>query len=51
MQWNLTGPDDTSFSVSFNTEPVSYGVYDQQPIDQPDEWGDLASWQSAAGAS
>lgn len=30
---------------------VSYGVYDQQPIDQPDECGDLASWQSAAGTS
>lgn len=30
---------------------VAYGIYDQQPLDQPDEWGDLASWRRAAGAS
>lgn len=30
---------------------VASGIYDQQPLDQPDEWGDLASWRRAAGAS
>ena len=30
---------------------ASYAAYDVHPIDEPDEWGDLASWRSAAGAS
>lgn len=30
---------------------AAYGAYDQQPADQPDEWGDLASWRQAAGTS
>jgi len=30
---------------------ASYAAYDQQPIDTPDEWGDLASFRSAAAAS
>lgn len=30
---------------------ASYAAYDVQPADQPDEWGDLASWRQAAGAS
>ena len=25
--------------------------YDRHPIDEPDEWGDLASWRAAAGSS
>ena len=25
--------------------------YDEHPADQPDEWGDLASWRRAADAS
>lgn len=29
----------------------SYAAYDQHPADEPDEWGDLASWRSAAGTS
>ena len=29
----------------------AYRAYDDQPLDQPDEWGDLASWRAAAGAS
>lgn len=29
----------------------SYAAYDAQPIDQPDEWGDLASFREAASAS
>ena len=30
---------------------ASYAAYDTQPVGQPDEWGDLASWRQAAGAS
>ena len=30
---------------------VAYSAYDEQPLDQPDEWGDLASFRAAAGAS
>lgn len=30
---------------------ASYGAYDQHPIDEPDEWGDLASFRRAAAAS
>lgn len=30
---------------------AAYGAYDRTPIDEPDEWGDLASFRSAAGAS
>ena len=30
---------------------ASYTAYDTQPADQPDEWGDLASWRRAAGAT
>lgn len=27
----------------------AYAVYDQVPLDEPDEWGDLASFRDAAG--
>lgn len=30
---------------------AAYAAYDEHPIDEPDEWGDLASFRSAAGAS
>lgn len=30
---------------------ASYVAYDRHPVDEPDEWGDLASWRRAAGAS
>ncbi len=30
---------------------ASYGAYDQHPIDEPDAWGDLASFRRAAAAS
>lgn len=30
---------------------ASYGAYDEHPVDEPDEWGDLASWRRAAAAS
>jgi hypothetical protein len=30
---------------------AAYAVYDQHPIDEPDAWGDLASWRGAAAAS
>jgi hypothetical protein len=29
----------------------AYTVYDEHPIDEPDEWGDLASFRSAAASS
>lgn len=28
-----------------------YSVYERAPLDQPDEWGDLASFRAAAGSS
>lgn len=30
---------------------ASYLAYDEHPIDEPDDWGDLASFRRAAGAS
>lgn len=30
---------------------ASYKAYDEHPIDEPDEWGDLASFRRAAAAS
>lgn len=30
---------------------ASYAVYDASPLDQPDEWGDLASFREAAAKS
>lgn len=30
---------------------ASYAAYDDHPADEPDEWGDLASWRRAASAS
>jgi len=30
---------------------ASYAAYDQQPIDDPDEWGDLGSFHEAAASS
>ena len=30
---------------------ASYAVYDEHPAEEPDEWGDLATWRRAAGAS
>lgn len=29
----------------------AYAAYDAHPVDESDEWGDLASFRSAAGAS
>jgi len=29
----------------------AYDAYGEQPIEQPDEWGDLASFRAAAGSS
>ena len=28
-----------------------YAAYDEHPLDEPDEWGDLAAFRSAAAAS
>ena len=30
---------------------AAYAAYDDHPLDHPDEWGDLASFRSAAGSS
>lgn len=30
---------------------AGYAVYDEHPAEEPDEWGDLASWRRAAGGS
>jgi hypothetical protein len=30
---------------------AAYSAYDQHPLDEVDEWGDLASFRAAAGAS
>ena len=30
---------------------AAYGAYDTHPLDEPDEWGDLASFRAAAAAS
>lgn len=29
----------------------AYAAYDERPLDDPDEWGDLASFRAAAGSS
>lgn len=29
----------------------AYAAYDEHPLDEPDEWGDLASFRAAAGAT
>jgi hypothetical protein len=29
---------------------ASYAAYDEHPADEPDEWGDLASWRRGASA-
>jgi len=30
---------------------ATYAAYDQHPLDEPDEWGDLASFRRAAASS
>ncbi len=30
---------------------ASYSAYEDHPLDEPDEWGDLASFRAAAAAS
>ncbi len=30
---------------------ASYAAYDERPLTEPDEWGDLASFREAAGSS
>lgn len=29
---------------------AAYAVYDEHPLDEPDEWGDLASFRQAAAS-
>jgi hypothetical protein len=30
---------------------AAYAAYDERPLDEPDEWGDLASFRDAASTS
>jgi antitoxin MazE5 len=30
---------------------AAYAAYDAHPVEEPDEWGDLASFRTAAGSS
>lgn len=30
---------------------ASYAAYDDHPLDEPDEWGDLETWRRAAASS
>lgn len=30
---------------------AAYAAYDERPLDEPDEWGDLAAFRDAASAS
>jgi len=30
---------------------AAYAAYDRHPLNEPDEWGDLASFRHAAGSS
>ena len=30
---------------------AAYAAYDRHPVDEPDEWGDLASFREAAASS
>ena len=30
---------------------AEYTAYDEHPLDEPDEWGDLATFRAAAGTS
>jgi hypothetical protein len=30
---------------------AAYGTYDEHPLNEPDEWGDLASFREAAATS
>jgi hypothetical protein len=30
---------------------AAYSAYDEHPLDEPDEWGDLASFRASASAS
>jgi len=29
----------------------AYAAYDEHPLDEPDEWGDLSSFRAAAGST
>jgi len=37
-------PDDVSVTAEID---ASYAKYDEHPTDEPDEWGDLASFRAA----
>ncbi len=37
--------------VSVEAIDAAYSAYDEHPIDEPDEWGDLSSFRNTAAAS
>jgi hypothetical protein len=42
----------TRLSTTADSEiDASYVAYDEHPLDEPDEWGDLASFRESAAAS
>jgi len=43
----------TALLAQHRRDPIdaAYTAYDERPLDEPDEWGDLASFRAAAGSS
>jgi hypothetical protein len=46
----LAGADD-AVVVDETEIDAAYVAYDEHPLDEPDEWGDLASFLDAAGVT
>jgi len=59
VAWHTYGIARTRLSTTVDAElrdrsaelDASYAAYDEHPLDEPDEWGDLASFREAAAAS
>ena len=48
---SVEGDDSDSAQQEAEIDAAYAEAYDRHPIVEPDEWGDLASWRAAAGAS
>ncbi|MFV1960320.1 MAG: hypothetical protein ACC658_00675 [Acidimicrobiia bacterium] len=46
MEWPKSESDHDRTAID-----TAYDVYDKHPLDESDEWGDLASFLEAASAS
>ena len=44
-------PDDGPERSASGEIDAAYVVYNDHPLDEPDEWGDLASFREAAATS